>query len=45
MKKILSFLLAFTMLLALGVPALAANEGQERAVIGADLSDSQILSG
>jgi len=43
MKKIVSILLSFCLVLALGVPALAANEGQERAVIGADLSESQIL--
>lgn len=44
MKRILSLLLALCMAFSLCVPALAAHEGQERAVIGADLSESQILT-
>lgn len=43
MKKCISILLVLCAVLALGVPALAANEGEERVVIGADLSESQIL--
>ena len=44
MKRICSMLLALCMAFTLCVPALAAHEGQERAVIGADLSESQILT-
>jgi uncharacterized protein YpuA (DUF1002 family) len=44
MKKIISLLLVIVMALALCVPALAANEGEERVVLGADLSSDQILS-
>lgn len=44
MKRICSMLLALCMAFVLCVPALAAHEGQERAVIGADLSESQILT-
>ena len=44
MKRIVSLLLVLVMALTLCVPVLAANEGQARAVIGADLSDSQILT-
>ncbi len=44
MKKILSILLALCMLACLTVPALAVSEGQERVVIGANLTDDQILS-
>ena len=44
MKRILSILLTLCALLALTVPALAVNEGEERVVIGADLSDSDILN-
>lgn len=43
MKKVLSLLLIVCMALALCAPALAANEGAERVVLGADLNDSQIL--
>lgn len=42
MKRILSLVLALCMAVLLCVPALGAHEGQERAVIGADLSDDQI---
>ncbi len=44
MKKLISLLLAVCMALALCVPALAAREGEERVVIGADISEDQILS-
>lgn len=44
MKKVLSLLIALCLALALCVPAFAANEGEERVVIGADLSESQILT-
>lgn len=44
MKKIVSILLLLCMTLALCVPALAVNEGEERVVIGADLSESDILT-
>ena len=44
MKKIISIALLVCVVFALCVPAFAANEGEERAVIGADLSDSQILT-
>ncbi len=42
MKKLLSIILTITLALALCVPALAANEGEARAVVGADLTQSQI---
>lgn len=42
MKKLLSIILTLTLALALCVPALAANEGEARAVVGADLTQSQI---
>lgn len=44
MKKLISVLLALCLGLALCAPALAVNEGQERVVLGADLSDDQILT-
>lgn len=44
MKKIVSIFLLLCMTLALCVPALAVNEGEERVVIGADLSESDILT-
>jgi uncharacterized protein YpuA (DUF1002 family) len=44
MKKIISLLLVIVMAFALCVPALAVNEGEERVVLGADLSSDQILS-
>ena len=44
MKRILCLLLALCALFALSVPVLAANAGEERAVIGADLSEDQILT-
>lgn len=44
MKKLISLLLALSMALGLCVPVLAANAGEERAVMGADLSDEQINS-
>jgi uncharacterized protein YpuA (DUF1002 family) len=44
MKKLISLLLAVIMTFALCVPALAVNEGEERVVLGADLSSDQILS-
>ncbi len=42
MKKLLSIILTITLALALCVPALAANEGEARAVVGADLTQGQI---
>ena len=44
MKRILSVLLAVIAAFALCVPALAVNEGEARVVVGADLSEDQILS-
>ena len=44
MKKTLSILLALCLLLAMSAPAFALSEGQERAVIGADLTEDQILN-
>ena len=44
MKKTLSILLALCLLLAMSAPAFALSEGQERAVIGADLAEDQILN-
>jgi uncharacterized protein YpuA (DUF1002 family) len=44
MKNFISLLLVVVMSLALCVPALAANEGDERVVLGADLTSDQILS-
>lgn len=44
MKKIISILLVLCALFVLCVPALAVNEGEERVVLGADLTDDQILS-
>ena len=42
MKKLLSIILTLALVLALCVPALAANEGEARVVVGADLTQSQI---
>lgn len=42
MKRIISLVLALCMAFMLCLPAMAAHEGQARAVIGADLSDDQI---
>lgn len=42
MKKLWSLLLVLVMVFALGVSALAANEGEARTVIGANLSEDQI---
>lgn len=42
MKKFLSLLLALVMAVSLCVPVLAANVGEARAVIGANLSEDQI---
>lgn len=44
MKKLLSVLLAAIALLTLCVPALAVNEGEARVVVGADLTEDQILN-
>lgn len=44
MKKLISLFLALTLTLLLCAPALAVNEGEARAVIGADLSEEQISS-
>ena len=44
MKKILSILLLLSLALVLGAPALALNEGDARVVVGADLSEDQILT-
>lgn len=44
MKKLLSLLLAVCVVFGLCVPALAANAGEARAVIGANLSDDQIAA-
>lgn len=44
MKKFISLLLALVMVFILCVPALAAHEGQARAVVGANLSEDQINS-
>ena len=44
MKKLLCVLLAAIAVLSLCVPALAVNEGDTRVVVGADLSESQILT-
>lgn len=44
MKKFISVLLVVCALLALAVPAFAVNEGEERVVIGANLTDDQINS-
>ncbi len=44
MKKLLSLLLAVCMVFGLCVPVLAANTGEARAVIGANLSDDQIAT-
>ncbi|MGM9614417.1 MAG: DUF1002 domain-containing protein [Oscillospiraceae bacterium] len=44
MKKIISILLLLCLTLALCVPALAVNEGEERVVIGADLGENDILT-
>lgn len=42
MKKLFSFLLALIMAFSLCAGALAANEGEARAVVGANLSEDQI---
>ena len=44
MKKFLSILLVVCALLALSVPAFALSEGEERVVLGADLTEDQILN-
>lgn len=44
MKKLLSLVLALTLALALCVPCLAVDAGEARAVVGADLTQSQIES-
>ena len=44
MKKLFSILLVISLFACLFVPALAVNEGEERVVIGADLSTDQILT-
>lgn len=44
MKKAISLFLTLCMAFALCMPALAVSEGEERVVIGADLSSDQILS-
>lgn len=44
MKKLTSILLILCLTLALCVPALAVNEGEERVVIGADLGETDILN-
>ena len=44
MKKLISILLAVIALFTLCVPALAVNEGEARAVVGADLTEDQILN-
>ena len=44
MKRICSLVLVLCILSVLCVPALASHEGESRAVIGADLSESQILT-
>lgn len=44
MKKFLSALLVAIALLTLCVPALAVNEGEARVVVGADLTEDQILN-
>ena len=44
MKKITSILLVLCALFVLCVPALAVNEGEERVVLGADLTEDQILT-
>ena len=42
MKKLFGFLLVLAMVFGLCVPTLAVNEGQVRAVVGANLDDNQI---
>ena len=44
MKRVLSILLSVLLVLSLSVAALAVNEGQQRVVIGADLTGEQIDS-
>lgn len=44
MKKLISIVLMFTLAMALCVPCLAVNAGEARAVVGADLTQSQIES-
>lgn len=44
MKRVISLVLALCTAFMLCLPAMAAHEGQARAVIGADLSDDQILT-
>ncbi len=44
MRRILSILLSALLLLSLSAPALAVNEGQQRVVIGADLTEDEINS-
>jgi len=44
MKKFISVLLVAIALLTLFVPALAVNEGEARVVVGADLTEDQILN-
>lgn len=44
MKRVLSLFLLAVLALTLCVPALAVNEGEARVVVGADLSEDQILA-
>lgn len=44
MKRPVSILLVLCVLLALAVPAMAVAEGEQRVVIGADLTQEQVLS-
>lgn len=44
MKKLISILLAVLAAFVLVVPAFALNEGEARVVVGADLTDEQILN-
>ena len=44
MSRFLSILLTISLLLCLAVPALAVTEGQQRVVVGADLTEEQVQS-
>ena len=44
MKKLLSIFLVLCIVATMAVPALAVNEGEERVVVGANLTSDQILS-
>ena len=44
MKKLLSILLVICVVAAMAVPALAVNVGEERVVVGANLTSDQILT-